>query len=202
MLDATTLLLRRRRPIGEPHGLVETRWPFASTLEGIAGAGRISLALAELGLSITPMAQAVIEPDATPADLDGFDLGKRFTIVVLGSHLVNVPDDDLRLAYLRAARRHATESARVLVEHHPVDWAETAEPTRATPGADVGMEEVQRAAPFVSAVSTFDAGGHEVRRAFTARVLSDEELAASLSLAGLRLTSRLGPTWLEALALR
>jgi hypothetical protein len=194
----TVLLLRRRRPIGEPSGLASTSWSFVATLRGTAGAGRIFHALTELGVTITPMAQALIDPAVGHADLDAFDLDRRFDTVVLGSHLVNLPDADARGAFLRAARRHALDGGTVLVEHHPVDWAETAAATTPTPGGAPGMEEVLRDPPFVSAVSTYDIGGRYVRQPFTARVLSETELAAELEAAGLTLRRRLGPTWLEA----
>ena len=54
--------------------------------------------------------------------------GRLFVTVILGSHLVNVPDADLRRGFLDAARRHLVGDCDVLVEHHPVDWAATAEP--------------------------------------------------------------------------
>ena len=196
----TALLLRRRRPIGEPpalHDLAGT--PGVATLEGTAGAGRVCLALAELGVVLDDLHQAVLDTATAGLDLDALDLGRRFATVVLGSHLVNLPDEDARRAFLRAASRHvAEEGGRVLVEHHPIDWAETAEATSPTPGADLGMEEVRRDPPFVSAVSTFDIGGRYVRQPFTARVLSEAELAAELESSGLLVERRLSPTWLQA----
>ena len=86
----------------------------------------------------------------------------------------------------------------VLVEHHPIDWAETAAPTPPTPGAGVGMEDVRRDPPFVSAVSAYDIGGRFERQPFTARVLSEAELEVALSDAGLAVERRRSPTWLEA----
>lgn len=193
----SVLLFRRRRPIGEPDS-VANHAGVAATLEGTAGAGRICLALAEQGISLDDVCQAVIVADASPGALDTIDLDRRFDVVVLGSHLVNLPDEDRRRAFLRAAARHAGDAGRVLVEHHPVDWAETAAATSPTPGATVGMEDVRRHPPFVSAVSTFDVGGRFERQPFTARVLSDDELAAELEAAGLRGMRRLAPTWVEA----
>ena len=64
----------------------------------------------------------------------------------------------------------------------------TAAATAPMPGADVGMEEVRRDPPFVSAVSTYDFGGHFVRRPFTARVLTEAELDDELAAAGLART--------------
>lgn len=197
------LLIRRRRPIGEPddagrHGGQRRHSPTLDVIDGTAGAGRICAALLELGISLAGVRQAVIDPDAAIEDLDAIDLGVRSNVVVLGSHLINLPDDDRRSAFLRLAARQADAGGSVLVEHHPIDWAETAEPTTPTPGADVGMEEVRRHPPFVSAVSTFDIGGRYVRQPFTVRVLSEAELAEALEACGLNVTRRLGPTWLEA----
>ena len=195
----TALLLRRRRPIGEPPALQELAGsPGVATLEGTAGAGRVCLALAELEIVLDDLHQAVLDTSADGLDLDALDLGRRFATVVLGSHLVNLPDEDARRGFLGAASRHAAEGGRVLVEHHPIDWAETAEATSPTPGADLGMEEVRRDPPFVSAVSTFDIGGRFVRQPFTARVLSEAELAAELESSGLLVERRLSPTWLQA----
>jgi len=204
------LLIRRRRPIGEPggggrHGGERGHSPAldaVDVIDGTAGAGRICAALLELRIGLSGVRQAVIDADASIEDLDAIDLGARFELVVLGSHLINLPDDDRRSAFLRLATRHAESGGTVLVEHHPIDWAETAEPTTPTPGADVGMDEVRRHPPFVSAVSTFDIGGRYVRQPFTARVLSEAELAEALGACGLAITRRLGPTWLEASALR
>jgi hypothetical protein len=199
----SVLLIRRRRPIGEPgeagrHGGERRRSPTLDVIDGTGGAGRICAGLLELGISLSGVRQAVIDADASIDDLEGIDLGARFGLVVLGSHLVNLPDEGRRLAFISLAARHAERGGTVLVEHHPIDWAETAEPTTPTPGADVGMDEIRRHPPFVSAVSTFDIGGRYVRQPFTARVLSETELAEALVECGLAVSRRLGPTWLEA----
>jgi hypothetical protein len=190
----TALLIRRRRPIGEPAAVAEQAGAVA-TMAGFAGAGRIRLALAALGVEIGDLVQAVVDGDAAVTVLDGIDLGRRFETVVLGSHLVNLPDADVCRAWLRLASRHGDE---IIVEHHPSDWAETAEATDATPGSEVGMQDVRRDPPFVSAVSTFDIGGRFVRQPFTARVLSDDELAAELRAVGLLVRRRLSPTFVLA----
>jgi hypothetical protein len=189
--DRSMLLIRRRRPIAEPAG-------DAPMLSGVAGAGRIVLALAELGVEVEAMEQLLIDADASAADIDALDAGPPQTVVILGSHLVNRPEEPIRRALLRLAVRHLAPGGQLLVEHHPVDWAATAEPTPATPGGAPGMVDVLRTPPFVSAVSVYDAGGHEVRQPFRARVLSDDELAAALGVARLSVKRRLGPTWLEA----
>ena len=164
------------------------------------------LALIELGFSLDGAVQAAIDPTRSLAMLDSIDLERRFDLVVLGSHLVNLPDPAVRAAVLAIAARHVLRAAgpaglpgTVLVEHHPVDWASTAAPTPATAGgAQPGMVDVRREPPFVSAVSVFDVGGRVVRQPFTARVLSEADLDAALGAAGLVVVRRLAPTWLEA----
>ena len=140
----------------------------------------------------------MVDPDLSAADVDRLDAGRRFMFVILGSHLVNTPDEGLRRAFLRAACRHLGGDGDVLVEHHPIDWAETAAATSPTPGAEVGMVNVKRDPPFVSAVSVYDVGGREARQPFTARVLSEAELKTELGASGLHIRRRLSPTWLQA----
>ena len=192
------LIIRRRRPIGEPDNLEAGRTPGFATLRGSRGAGRVLLSLAELGLPFRTVVQSIHDADVTVDQVDRLDVGRRFVTVVLGSHLVNTPDEAMRRAWLRAAARHLVGDCDVLVEHHPVDWAETAADEPAVPGGSLGMLEVRRHPPFVTAVSVFDAGGRYVRQPFTARVLSNAELEMELGAAGLRVRRRLGPTWLVA----
>ena len=174
-------------------------------LDGTIGAGRIALALAGLGFSLDDVVQAVIDAELPPADLDAIDLGRRFPLVVLGSHLVNLPDERSRGAFVAIARRHLGDRraygspATALVEHHPLDWAFTAASTPATAGgSQPGMVDVRRDPPFVSAVSVYDVGGRVVRQPFRARVLTEHELAAALEAVGLSVVRRLSPTWVEA----
>ena len=198
MTERAALLIRRRRPIGEPGTLEPGTTPAYALLRGSAGAGRVRLALAELGVSTRTLHQAVVDPALTIADADALDVGRLYVVVILGSHFMNSPDEALRRALLRAAGRHLVGDCDVLVEHHPIDWLETVAPTSPTPGADVGMEDVRVEPPFVSAVSTYDSGGRYARVPFTAQVLSEAELEAELAAAGLFLRRRLSPTWLVA----
>jgi hypothetical protein len=198
MPERAVLVIRRRRPIGEPDGLEPGPTPGFVTLHCSRGAGRVLLSLAELGMPFRTVEQSIHDADVTVDQVDRLDVGRRFVTVVLGSHLVNTPDEGLRRAWLRAAARHLAGDGDVLVEHHPLDWAETAADEPAVPGGSLGMLEVRRDPPFVSAVSVFDAGGRYERQPVTARVLSETELELELRAAGLRVRRRLGPTWLVA----
>ena len=196
MSRAAALLIRRRRPIGESGDLRPGSTSRAHVLDGSSGAARVLHSLRELGLRFPTVIQSVLDEDAELDDLVALDVGRPFVTVILGSHLVNVPDADLRRGFLDAARRHLVGDGDVLVEHHPVDWAETAAAVPATAGGAPGMTRVRVEPPFVSAVSVYDVGGRVVRRPFTARVLSEPELAEQLAATGLFVRRRLSPTWL------
>ena len=197
-MTAGLLLIRRRRPIREPDSLEPIAPGAAATTDGTAGAGRIVHALSEAGIRCDAVAQLVVPSDIEVEQLRSIEVGETFGTVVLASHLVNLPEEALRSAFLAMAVRHLAASGAIVVEHHPVDWAETADDVEPTPGSAVGMEDVRREPPFVSAVSVFEMGGRVVRQPFTARVLSETELAAVLATAGLRVSRRLAPTLLEA----
>jgi hypothetical protein len=199
-VTAGLLLIRRLRPIGEPAALAPIEESGAWSVEGTTGAGRIVHALAGAGIRCDPIEQLVLPADV---DIDGLGstLGERtFETVVLGSHLVNLPDADRRAALLDLAAHGVAPGGSLIVEHHPIDWAETAADVEPTPGSAVGMVEVRRDPPFVSAVSVFDIGGRIERQPFRARVLSEAELAAALASAGLNVARRLSPTLIEARA--
>jgi hypothetical protein len=187
----TALLIRRRRPVGDPAA--------HQFQDGIAGAGRIIQSLGEAGVVLDDerIRQLLLEPDALLTGLGSTLIDERFGRVILGSHLVNVPELETRVGLLDLAQSLAAGCS-VLVEHHPVDWLQTAADVAATPGGPVGMVAVRVDPPFVSAVSVLDIGGRVVRQPFLARVLSDAELDEALAAAGLRRIRRLNQTWLEA----
>jgi hypothetical protein len=198
MTEAAALLIRRRRIAGEPSDLAPTGTPGVASMRGPAGSGRVLDALRGIGVRFRTIIQLVVDPDAGAETVEALDAGRLFVHVILGSHLVNTPSDELRQAWLRAAARHLVGDCDVLIEHHPVDWAQTAADEPAVEGGTLGMVDVRREPPFVSAVSVFDVGGRLVRQPFTARVLSDTELEETLRAAGLFVRRRLSPTWLEA----
>jgi len=197
-VTAGLLLIRRLRPLGEPDNLRPLHDSGAATLDGTVGAGRMVHALATAGFRCDPVTQLIVPADIEADDLRSVVARRDYDAVALGSHLVNLPDEGRRAAFLDLAARHVAAGGVVIVEHHPIDWAETAADVEPTPGAAVGMEGVRRDPPFVSAVSVFDVGGRVERQAFTARVLSEEELTEALKGAGLRVSRRLGPTLIEA----
>jgi hypothetical protein len=198
------LLIRRRRPVGEAVTVEDGPAGGGDLVVAPLGASRIAEVLREFGRVLGPAADPPVtqwlpDLDAGIETLAARDLGQRFAVVALASHLVNTPDPGLRAALLAAAARHLGPGGRLLVEHHPLDWLETAaESWSGQDGARLGMVDIVIDRPFVAAVSVYEAGASVVRQPFRARVLGDAELDAELAAAGLRRVRRLGPTWLEA----
>ena len=205
--DGSPVLVYRRLPPGDAEAdvIAGTVPAGAHVLELGAGAGRVTHALLSRGLRVTAvdnsaeMLASVYGAETIQAEIDGLALGRRFDAVVLGSHLVNTPDDAQRRAFLRAARDHVHQHGSVLLEHHASEWAHTAVEGESRAGdVTIALREVHRDPPFVSAVAEYRVDGHVFRQPFTARIFSDAELAAELHDAGFGHVQPLTPRWTSA----
>ena len=205
--DGSPVLVYRRLPPGDAEAdVVAAAVPRgAHVLELGAGAGRVTHALLARGLAVTAvddsaeMLGAIRGAQTVLARIENLDLGRHFDAVVLGSHLVNVPDDDLRRTFLRVCRAHVRDDGVVLVEHHLANWAETAVEGESRQGdMTVALREVLRHPPFVTAVAEYAVDGFVFRQPFTARILSSAELAAALGDAGFGEVGACTRTWTAA----
>lgn len=175
--------------------------PNASILELGCGAGRVTHPLIALGHSVvavdeSPEMLAHVRGARTVlARIDGLDLGVRFDAVVLASHLVNVPDDDLLAAFLETCARHVRATGCVVIQRHPVTWFDTLAPSRRSrPAGDGGepitfvLDGISRPAPdLVAATAEYLVGDRHWTQTFVARRLDDARLRAVLAAVGLRL---------------
>jgi SAM-dependent methyltransferase len=196
-------------PPGEEPAIVHAAVPpGASILELGAGAGRVTHPLLRLGHPVAAVDESpemlarIHGAETVSAKIQSLDLGRRFDVVLLASHLVNVPDDALRLRFLRACRRHVLTGGCVLLQRHEPAWFEEAEEGERTVGAvTVGLHDLRRPAPgLLSATVEYRAGGRIWRQWFTARRLDDAALAAALAEAGLAVDAYLTDdrTWVRA----
>ena len=94
-------------PPGEEPAIVHAAVPpGASILELGAGAGRVTHPLLRLGHPVVAVDESpemlarIHGAETVSAKIQSLDLGRRFDLVLLASHLVNVPDDDLRLRFI------------------------------------------------------------------------------------------------------
>jgi SAM-dependent methyltransferase len=173
----------------------------ASILELACGAGRVTHPLLALGHRIVAVDESaemlahVRGARPVLAPIEGLDLGERFDVVVLPSHLVNVPDDALLAAFLATCARHVAATGCVVIQRHPVSWFDTVAPSRRVVPAVNGVEEmtfvldgISRPAPdLVAATAEYLVGDRRWTQTFVARRLDDERLSTALAAAGLRL---------------
>jgi hypothetical protein len=119
------------------------------------------------------------------ARIEELELGRRFPCVLLMSNLVNT-DPAERAAFLAACARHVARDGLVLIERHEPSW----DPEGG--GGQVGdltvsLEEVRHENGTVSATVRYEGADVTWRHSFTAYILDDAELDASLAEVGLKL---------------
>ncbi|MFC4083358.1 class I SAM-dependent methyltransferase [Amycolatopsis samaneae] len=186
-------------PSGEPEIVHDAVPPGASILELGCGAGRITHPLVTLGHEVvavddSPEMLALVRGAETVcARIGELRLGRTFDAVLLGSHLINTPDDTERHALLAAARRHLAPGGRLLVEWHPPSWfARVADGQGGRLGeVSVELAEVVRDGELLSAVVRYSARGNSWRQPFTARMLTADALENALNSADLTVECRL-----------
>jgi len=186
----------------EPEIIDAASPPKASILELGCGAGRVTHPLIALGHSVvavdeSPEMLAHIHGARTVVSrIEDLDLSLGFDVVVLSSHLVNVPDDDQRRAFLATCARHVLETGCVVIQRHPVSWFDTLAPSRRSrpAGGDGGepimfvLDGISRPAPdLVAATAEYLVGDRRWTQTFVARRLDDAQLNTALAQVGLRL---------------
>jgi SAM-dependent methyltransferase len=197
--DGSSVELYRLLPdLGEA-ALIHDAAPPGPLLELGCGAGRVTRGLLARGRAVVAVDESaemlaeVRGAETVRARIEGLDLGRRFAGVVLGSHLVNVPDPAERRALLGTCARHVAPDGVVLVERHEPGWSPVAGVVGMAGEVETALDEVALDGPLVTATARYRAGGREWAHPFTARVLDDAETAAALAEVGLALARTLGP---------
>lgn len=192
-------------PLGEPelvHAAVESG---AEILELGCGAGRITHALIALGHPVVAVDQSaemlahVHGAEKVLADIETLRLGRRFPVVLLASNFLNQPDTRERRSFLGTCAAHVQPEGRVLLERMPPDW-EPRDGTAKRGGVRMTMRNASREGQTVAATMEYEVAGEIWTHAFTAVLLSDEELDDDLAAAGLERRRWLDESrsWLEA----
>jgi SAM-dependent methyltransferase len=165
----------------------------ASVLDLGCGTGRVAHGLIVLDHDVVAVDQSpemlahVRGAETVCAPIAGLDLGRRFGAVLLASHLVNSSERSERQALLVTAAQHVVAGGRVIVEWHPPEWFD-----RVVDGAggrvgevDVDLVDVIFVGELLSATVRYRIDTTVWTQPFTARRLSDDDLANELSDAGL-----------------
>jgi SAM-dependent methyltransferase len=182
--------------------------PAASILELGAGAGRVTGPLVELGHRVvavdeSPEMLAHIATARTVCSrIQDLALDERFDVVLLASHLINVPGEPERQELLGACARHVSPDGCLIIEQHSPDWfATAAESESEADGIVFRLRDVSRPAPdLLSATVEYQRGKQVWTQTFTAGNLTENQLRASLATAGLAFDRYLTDdhTWLRA----
>jgi SAM-dependent methyltransferase len=181
----------------------------SSILELGCGAGRVTHPLVAMGHRVVAVDESadmlahVRGARPVQATIESLDLDDRFDAVVLGSTLINVPDDDLLAAFLTTCARHVSADGCVLLERHPVGWFDEVAPAQRQVGDVTYLlyDVTHHGSDLVSATVEYRIDGRTWTHEFVTRRLDDARLARTLADAGLRLDAVLTDdgSWLRAL---
>jgi SAM-dependent methyltransferase len=198
--DGCAVDLYAALPAGDEPAIIHAAIPpRASILELGCGAGRVTHPLIALGHQVTAVDESpemlarVRGARVVCGRIEELALDERFDAVVLASHLVNVPDDDVLAAILACCARHVAAAGRVVIERHPESWFDDAQDIEAVrDGVTFRLRDVARpAADLVAATVEYRVGDREWAHSFVTRRLDDARLRDRLGDAGLRLDSAL-----------
>src|SRR5690349_2959958 len=127
-------LYARLLPHGEPEIVHAAVPPGAAILELGAGTGRVTTPLVDLGHEVVAVDESaemlayVRGAETVHAAIEDLVLPRRFGVVLLMSYLIDIPDDDLRRAWLRTCRAHVEDDGRVVIQRHGPVWFDSVTP--------------------------------------------------------------------------
>jgi SAM-dependent methyltransferase len=209
--DGCPIELYTRLPPGPAPQIVhDSVPPGASILELGAGAGRITHPLLELGHEVVAVDESaamlayIKGAETVESRIEELDLGRRFDVVLLMSHLIEKPNRDQCRAFLRTCRSHVNDDGQVIIQRDPPDRDYSAEPpfTRVmTDDCTISMRDLNMISPdLLSFTLDYQIGDSVWSQSVVTRRVGDDDLMSELSLAGLELNGFLTPnrSWARA----
>ena len=197
-------LYRRLPYLGEVE-LISAEIPNgASVLEMGCGVGRVTKQLLAKGYYVTAIDNSAemlahVPPAATTicSNIEDLELKESFDLVLLASNLINVADDGLRTAQLKACRRHVKVGGRLLFERYDPTWLSTVEVGRIGTIGDIELfaDEVSRRGTKVQICLRYEGPPGRWLHHSTVSVLDDEAVAACLSNGGFSNVWWINRTW-------
>jgi len=165
----------------------------ASILELGSGTGRVTGALVKLGHPVVAVDESpemlahIRAAESVCARSQDLALGRTFDVVLLASHLLNVPDASIRQALLRTCARHLAATGCVIIQHNPPQWFDAATASEYRAGGIIfRLRDISRpGADLLAATAESQAGDRVWTQAFTAMRLDETQLEAALGEAGL-----------------
>ena len=208
--DGCSVELYRQLPyMGELEPVRDFLVQGATVLELGCGSGRLTRVLIDRGLVPTcvdnsPEMLALLPPSARAviSDIEDLRLNSTFDVVLLASHLINHPAEDVRRAFVRCAYRHAHDNTRVLIHRHDPQWLRSVTAGFEARAGEllVCVEAVEREPSEVSMTLRYSLAGEVWRQSFSAVPLDDAQIGALLAAEGLGVSGYAGPRhdWIVA----
>ncbi len=173
-----------------------------SALELGCGNGRLSKRMGELGLKVTGVDESPDMLAHLPPDVEGvlssierLDLGCKWPVVLLPSHLINHPAEDVRSAFLAAARLHLSIGGTFFVKRHDPSWLATVPSgfIGSSRGVDYHAEDVRHVGSQVRMTLRYEAFGQSWTQSFSTTALSEVDVQEQLHQHGFEQIEWFGP---------
>lgn len=169
------------------------RGASASILELGSGAGRVTNSLTVLGHRVVAVDESpemlahIKTAETVCARIEDLALGRRFDIVLLASHLINVPCEQERQELLETCASHVAPTGIVLIEQHAPEWfASAAESESSADGITHRLRNLSRPGPdLLFATVEYQVADRLWTQSFITKRLDEEELISALAAADL-----------------
>ncbi|MBT2225529.1 bifunctional 2-polyprenyl-6-hydroxyphenol methylase/3-demethylubiquinol 3-O-methyltransferase UbiG [Nonomuraea sp. NEAU-A123] len=184
------------RPRGEAEIVGQVTPSGGSVLELGSGVGRVTHALLEHGFEVVAVDESaemlarIKGAETVLSRIQDLRLHRRFDAVMLASFLVHTSDEDGRRALLSACARHVAPGGAVLIEWTPPETHDAQQVGRGRTDGDITITLAAReevGPELFSATMRYAHGDRVWTQSFTSRRLSDDDLRAALTEAGLHL---------------
>src|SRR5688572_4504803 len=159
-------------------------------LELGCGTGRLTRVLLDWDARVTavdnsPAMLAAVPPgaDRVLSDIESLNLDESFDVALLAGNFINVPEPEVRSAFVHSARRHLRKGGRLLLDREDPGWLESAQPGLINVVGDIAMyvEAVSREGDAVQMTLRYEAAGRVWRQSGAATPLSEAEIEGLLA---------------------
>ena len=156
-----------------------------AALELGCGTGRLCRRLQELGLQVAGVDESAAMLAQLPTGVEGIqcrieelNLGRRWPVVLLASHLINHPEESVRRSFVTAAARHIEPKGTFYIKRHSTQWLATVQdgPIGESNGIRYSAENVRRHSSLLSMTLHYEAFGQVWSQAFTTCSLEKQEI--------------------------
>ncbi len=183
----------------------------STALELGCGTGRLCARLLELGMRVTGVDESSEMLAHLPEGVEGIrssierlNLGRRWSAVLLPSHLINHPDSRTRGEFVAAARRHVCPAGTFYAKRHNPSWLATVRNGLIghSNGVTYYAEHVARTGNLIAMTLRYEAHGQSWTQSFSTVSLSEMDVEEILRRNGFGRIEWLGSErlWVAAVA--